>query len=162
MSVDWIVGWWSTNAPGQSSAGSAVYYQLITPDELEDKGDSLRVVRVVGQFYLENVDDTVPLMLHCRLVVRPSDGTTPYTASIQPADMAEEKLMWHKVIRLLPSQTNFETSDHPEWSHLDVTVKRALNDNEVLLFIMEPITDFTESALDIFKYAAWLRVLVSS
>lgn len=164
MSIDWIVGWWSESTNLQA-AFEQTQLTLITLNELEDKGDSLRVERVIGQYYLENIDSVNGVLCHVRLVVRPSHPALgAWEMPITDAEGAEEKLMWHKVHYLGGRGTNVGgPSAHPEWSHIDVKVNRSLNDNEELLLIIEcgpPFHDPEEQGQ--VRYAAWIRVLVKS
>lgn len=164
MALDWIVGWWSETT-NLTAAFQQVQLTLITLNELEDKGDSLRVERVIGQYYIENNDSDFGVLVHARIVVRPSHPALgAWSMPIYDAEGAEEKLMWHKVHYLGGRGSNMGgPGSHPEWSHIDVKVNRALNDNEELLLILEsgaPFHDAEEAGQ--FRYAAWLRVLVSS
>jgi len=174
VAKDWITGWWSTSTG--TSVNQDVVLTLITSSELEDKGDSLRVERVIGQFCITNTNNetapSAPLLVHCRLVTRPSEITNgPYLPDISLAENAEEFFMWHKVL-MLPSynvmgdimpRNNMEPRMHPEWSHIDCKVKRALNNNEELLLTFQPVLDFFgASDTGSFSWAAWIRVLVSS
>lgn len=165
MAMDWIVGWWSTAY--STSAGTAVYLQLISGSELEDKGDNLVVERIVGQYYFANADATgASHLMHTRIVVRPEAlPAGPFVNDITTADGAEERFLWHKVHKadlegFGTGAANLGMLCHPEWSHLDVKVNRRMGDNDVLLFIFQPTVGFFGETNDVFNYAAWIRVLV--
>lgn len=163
--MDWVVGWWSDVPP--SALTGQVVFSLLSAADLDKYEDGLIVERIIGQYNVF-VDQPDPGTVHLRIVVRPEDptvgGTGYFSMGIQEFPQAEEPFLWHKVITCPAGVNSMSVLRHPEWSHLDVRVNRALNDLDRLLLIAEGgdlLAGVPGGGTPVrYRLQAWIRVLV--
>lgn len=158
---EWVVGWWSEGLSVVTSTIELI--DLIGLPEMDTYENDVLVERVVGQYYVQNLETASVMVLHTRLACRETNGDGE-TAVINLTlfDDARESFMWHKV-HILDQGTNFGARNmfsaaHPEWSHIDCKVNRKMSDLQCLRFHFQTMLPavITEG----FTWGAWIRVLI--
>jgi len=159
--VDWIVGHWAEGALS-ISATTAQNVPLIQGTDLDEHDDAVTVLRVVGQVMAYWIGDESPpapvAFIHERIRVGTENfETSTISTAGRPSftSVADEAFLWHRVRHTAQLSTQFQESEHPFWSVVNVKVKRALRPGMSLIYTVEN----TSGALPL---AIWpfLRVLV--
>jgi len=113
-----------------------------------DPVDDVTVIRVVGAVFWEQTGaPTFPVVIERIRMAVDVGGVQVQGAALdlQDADDANEPFLWQRVYasRNANYGASSDGATHPWWSHIDVTVKRRVNNGEALIYSIQFATPAT-------------------